>query len=131
MVCVTGTDGKLFPLGGNMRLKAIQHLGMKEIPDTWITMADEWTEEQRREFIIKDNLPGGEWDWDTLVNEWDQDKLEEWGLEMPNFESSEVDISDKITESFKIEISCNDESEQEKTYNYLIEKGYNCRLLSL
>ena len=52
IVCVTDVDGKIFPLGGNMRFKALQELKYKEIPDNWIQMADEWTEEQRREFVI-------------------------------------------------------------------------------
>ena len=59
MICVTDVDGKLYPLGGNMRLRAIKDLGMKEIPKSWVSMADEWTEEQRREFIIKDNASLG------------------------------------------------------------------------
>jgi DNA modification methylase len=83
MVCVTDTDGKLFPLGGNMRLRAIQDLRMKEIPDTWVVIADEWSEEQRREFTIKDNVGFGEWDWDQLANEWDAGLLDAWGLDLP------------------------------------------------
>ena len=77
IVCVTDVDGKLYPLGGNMRLKALQELGYKEIPDNWVQMADEWTEEQRREFVIKDNVGFGEWDWEELANAWDSEKLEE------------------------------------------------------
>ena len=64
MVCVTDVDGKLFPLGGNMRLKALQELKYKEIPDEWVMLADEWTEEKRQEFVIKDNVGFGEWDWE-------------------------------------------------------------------
>ena len=86
IVCVTDTDGKLYPLGGNMRLKALQELGYKEIPDDWVQMADEWTEEQRREFVIKDNVGFGEWDWEELANEWDSEKLEDWGLDLPGFD---------------------------------------------
>lgn len=85
IVCVTDVDGKLYPLGGNMRLKALQELGYKEIPDNWILLADEWTEEQRREFIIKDNIGFGEWNWEELANSWDSEKLEEWGLDLPDF----------------------------------------------
>jgi ParB-like chromosome segregation protein Spo0J len=85
MVCVTDIDGKLFPLGGNMRLRAIQELGMKEIPDTWVTLADDWTEEKRKEFTIKDNASFGEWDWDALANEWDSDQLSDWGMDVPVF----------------------------------------------
>ena len=82
MVCVTDVDGKIYPLGGNMRLRAIQQLGMKEIPDTWVAMADDWTEEKRKEFTIKDNVGFGEWNWDELANEWDSELLEDWGLDV-------------------------------------------------
>lgn len=85
MVCVTDVDGKLYPLGGNMRLKALQEIGMKDIPDTWVVLADEWTQEQRNEFVIKDNVGFGEWDWDQLANEWDVEQLDEWGLDVPDF----------------------------------------------
>ena len=85
MVCVTDIDGKLFPLGGNMRLRAIQELGMKEIPDTWVTLADDWTEEKRKEFTIKDNASFGEWDWESLANEWDSEQLSDWSLNIPSF----------------------------------------------
>ena len=86
MVCVTDTDGKLYPLGGNMRLKALQELKYKEIPDEWVMLADEWSEEKRKEFTIKDNVSFGEFDWDTLANEWDEILLDKWGLDLPNFE---------------------------------------------
>ena len=65
-------------LGGNMRLKACKEAGLKEVP---IIMANELTKEQQKEFIVKDNVGFGEWDWDILANEWDIDKLEEWGLD--------------------------------------------------
>ena len=90
MVCVTDTDGKLYPLGGNMRLKALQELKYKEIPDTWIMLADEWSEEKRNRFTISDNVSFGDWDWDTLANEWNVEELTEWGLDIPNFEIDEV-----------------------------------------
>jgi DNA modification methylase len=86
IVCVTDIDGKIFPLGGNMRLKALQEIGFKEIPDSWVVLADEWTEEKRKEFVIKDNVGFGEWDWDDLGNNWDAEQLTEWGLDIPNFE---------------------------------------------
>ena len=86
IVCVTDTDGKMYPLGGNMRLRALKELNYKEIPDNWVQLADEWTEEQRRQFVIKDNVGFGEWDWDILANEWDNEQLIEWGLDVPNWE---------------------------------------------
>ena len=96
IVCVTDTvDGKLYPLGGNMRLKAIKELGYKEIPDTWITLADDWTVEQRNEFTIRDNVGYGEWDWEELNAEWDADLLSDWGLDVPTQkELNEQDLFD-------------------------------------
>jgi site-specific DNA-methyltransferase (adenine-specific) len=83
LVVFTDKDGKYIVLGGNMRLKACNEIGLKEIP---IIIADEWNEEQRNEFLIKDNVGFGEWDWDDLSNEWDTEKLEEWGLDIPNYD---------------------------------------------
>jgi hypothetical protein len=70
-------------LGGNMRFNALKHLGYKELPAEWVKEANELTEEQKQEFIVKDNVGFGEWDWDILANEWDTEKLEEWGLDLP------------------------------------------------
>ena len=100
IVCVTDTDGKLYPLGGNMRLRALQELKYKDIPDAWVTLADDWTAEQRNEFTIKDNVSYGEFDWDTLANEWDAEKLTEWGLDIPNFDG--VGLSDEFGEAFSL-----------------------------
>ena len=75
-------DGENMVLGGNMRLKALTELGMTEIPDNWVKQAADLTPEQVKEFIVKDNVGFGEWDWDLLANEWDQDQLEEWGVDM-------------------------------------------------
>jgi ParB-like chromosome segregation protein Spo0J len=75
-------------LGGNMRYKACKEAGMKEIP---VIVAD-LNEDQQREFLIKDNTSGGEWDWDMLANEWDSEELQNWGLDIPNF-APDVDYS--------------------------------------
>jgi site-specific DNA-methyltransferase (adenine-specific) len=66
-------------LGGNMRYKACKEAGLKEIP----VIITDLTEDQQREFLIKDNVSGGEWDWDLLANEWDADELQDWGLDLP------------------------------------------------
>jgi len=68
-------------LGGNMRFKACKEAGLKEIP---VIIANELTSDQEREFLIKDNVSGGEWDW-NLLNDWDKDELDEWGLDVPNW----------------------------------------------
>jgi len=83
LVCFTDTDGKLVVLGGNMRLKAAKECGLKELP---VIIADDWTEEQRAQFLIKDNVGFGEWNWDELQADWDVQILEEWGLDIPDFE---------------------------------------------
>ena len=74
-------------LGGNMRFKACKEAGLKEVP---VIVADNLTEEQQREFLIKDNTSGGEWDFEVLANEWDVEQLDEWGLDIPAFETDEV-----------------------------------------
>jgi DNA modification methylase len=69
-------------LGGNMRLKACIHAGLKEVP---IIKVSDLTEQEQKQFIIKDNVSGGEWDWNMLANEWDAEELDAWGLDVPDF----------------------------------------------
>jgi hypothetical protein len=64
-------------LGGNMRLKAIKEAGYKDIA---VQIVD-WSEDQQKEFIVKDNASFGEWNWDDLANNWDEEKLVEWGVD--------------------------------------------------
>lgn len=82
-------------LGGNMRFKACKEAGLKEIP---VIVADNLTEEQQREFLIKDNTSGGEWDFEVLANEWDNEQLEDWGLDLVGFD---ID-SDEFGEDFSL-----------------------------
>jgi DNA modification methylase len=90
LVCYTEGEHYIV-LGGNMRLKALSDIGAKEIP---IILADEWTEEQRAQFLIKDNVGFGEWDWNALANEWDADKLTEWGLDLPPMDAIELEAEE-------------------------------------
>ena len=82
-----------------MRYKACKEAGIKEIP---VIIADNLTEEQEREFLIKDNVSGGEWDWETLANEWDKEELEEWWLDVqfetvePEAEEDEFEVDEGI-----------------------------------
>ena len=73
-------------LGGNMRLRALQDLGFTDLDDSWVKYANDLTEEEKKRFIIADNVAFGEWDWETLANDWDVADLEAWGLEIPNFD---------------------------------------------
>lgn len=119
-------------LGGNMRLKACKEAGIKEVP---IIIADNLTEEQQREFLIKDNVSGGEWDFEMLANEWDVEQLEDWGLDVPKFdinnETEQKDLSDDLKETFEVIISCKDERHQEQVYNKMIADGFDVRVLTL
>ena len=85
-------DKDLVVLGGNMRLKAGQEAGLKDI---WIDQID-WSEKKQREFAIKDNSGYGDWDWDELANSWDVDDLNDWGLDLPPmFDDPEQDLNDE------------------------------------
>jgi DNA modification methylase len=79
-------NADMIVLGGNMRLKACKEAGLKEVS---IIFADDLTEDEQKQFIIKDNVGFGEWDWEQLANEWDADNLQDWGLDIPDFEIKE------------------------------------------
>jgi len=128
LVVFTDVDGKYVVLGGNMRLKACKEIGLKEIP---IIIADEWTEEQKNEFLIKDNVGFGEWDWDSLANEWDVEKLEDWGLDLPIL-MNEPSLDELIGEeknkpaSMKITFKTVEQlQEAENDIQELIERKFN------
>jgi hypothetical protein len=96
---VVNTD--MIVLGGNMRLKAMKEAGWKEAP---IQIVD-WDEQKQKEFIVKDNVGFGEWDWDNLANSWDEQELNDWGLNIPNWslghdinsmDDSELDLTEEF-----------------------------------
>lgn len=119
-------DEYMIVLGGNMRLKACIEAGLKRVP---IIKASMLTADQQKEFIIKDNVGYGEWDWDILANQWDEHLLNDWGLEVPVFEPSvEPEPEESPVDLFLVELTFNDEESRQKAYTELIEKGYNVRL---
>jgi len=77
-------------LGGNMRFKAAKEAGLKEIP---VKIVD-WDEDKQRQFIIKDNVSGGDWDWDIIANEWDAEELEAWGLDLPEHTNLDKEVEE-------------------------------------
>jgi len=79
-------DEDMTVLGGNMRLKACREAGLKEV---YIDIAKGWSDIQKQQFIIKDNVGFGEWDWDLLANEWDTDSLKSWGMNIPKWEDAD------------------------------------------
>ena len=133
-------------LGGNMRYLALCRLRDEgvdgftdDIPDEWVKQDTTLSAAEKREFVIKDNQQRGRNDWDALANEWDDEELRKWDVDMDwfnedveNLEPGDMpDLSDKIQNEFKIEISCDDEQQQQDLYNKLIEEGYECRILTL
>lgn len=89
---VVDNDGVI--LGGNMRYRALKKLGWTDIPDEWVKRADDLTEEQKRRFIVEDNVGFGEWDFDLLANEWNDVPLDDWGVDIPTFDDEQVDLND-------------------------------------
>lgn len=74
-------------LGGNMRLKACIEAGLKDVPVKIASLS----EQQKKEFIVKDNVSFGEWDWDDLANNWNVEELTEWGLDIPAFNNNDIE----------------------------------------
>jgi ParB-like chromosome segregation protein Spo0J len=91
-------DENMVVLGGNMRLKALQKAGLKEIT---IDIAEGWTEEQKKQFIIKDNVGFGQWDWDVLANTYDLEELNSWGLDLEGFDYNESDFDEDFSLNIK------------------------------
>jgi len=121
-------NNEMIVLGGNMRLKACIEAGLKEV---YILKADDLTEEQQKEFIVKDNVGFGEWDWDILANKWDTEKLENWGLILPVF-MDEPSYEDLIGEeknkpaTMKITFKTIEQlQEAENDIQELIDRKYN------
>lgn len=119
--------------GGNMRYKALIDLGYTEVPEEWVRLANDFTKKELNEFIIKDNVGFGEWDYEMLANEWEDIDLESWGVDLP----TTIDSEDKDRKSvnlekrYIIEISCMDEQQQEEFYNTLSLEGYLCKVITL
>jgi hypothetical protein len=99
-------------LGGNMRLKACKEAGLDKVP---VIKASNLTEEQQKEFIIKDNVGFGEWDWNDLANNWEAEQIQEWGLDIPgfdevSFENKNKELSlDDIVDSMTINLKYTEE----------------------
>lgn len=121
-------DENMIVLGGNMRLKALKEAGIKE---TYVDIAEGWTDEQKKEFIIKDNVGFGEWDWDILANEWNIDELENWGLDVPKINDyEEIEPSGyDLQQKWFLNIEFETEEDCEKWYNSLMEEGLICKIV--
>jgi len=92
-------DKDFMVLGGNMRLEALKHLETEgfKINDSYFMSAENLTEDEKKQFIIKDNIPFGDWDWNILANEWDQQQLTDWGLNVIDYH----EVNDLNPDEFK------------------------------
>ena len=108
-------DENMIVLGGNMRLRALKSAGIFEVP---IDQVFDWSEEEKREFIIKDNLSFGEWDWDILANEWNNELLGEWGMDIPYTEDDVEEMQNPMNEQSEKPFA----TELDSQSNYLILK---------
>jgi len=120
-------------VGGHFRVRELKKLGHKEVDCVIVDL----NEADEKELNIRLNANTGAWDWDELANNWDAKDLEDWGLDGFPFDTDVCvsdgikDISNEIKSDFKIEITVKSESEQQKIYEELTERGIQCHLLTL
>lgn len=128
LVVIKHSDGYVV-LGGNMRLRALQEDGVKDV--SCIVVPENMPADKLRKIVISDNSTFGEWDNDMLANEWDADELNDWGVDLPADPKEQEDLSDEIKYDYKVEITCSCEEEQQRLYEDLVAQGYTCRILTL
>jgi len=83
-------------IGGNMRFRALQDLGKKEVPNSWIKKASELTDDQKKRFVITDNASFGEWEWEAIKADWDLDFVADWGVDIPEFGNDNQEEKENI-----------------------------------
>ena len=131
--CIVYPHGDKFViLGGNLRYTGAKANKDKDVP--CIVMPEDTPVEKLKEIVVKDNSSFGAWDYDALANEWDDLPLQDWGVpawEEEKEPAEKKDLSDQIDYEYKLEITCENEAEQEKMYNELKERGFECRILTL
>lgn len=124
---VIDKDGTV--LGGNMRLQAAQLAGLEEVP----VYVREWDEEKDGQFIIKDNVSFGEWDWDELGNTWNPQELAEWGLDVWQPEDDKVkEIKEEeynFGENWFLSIEFENEKQTNEWYNKLMSEGLKVKIV--
>lgn len=134
-ILVIEYGSKYVIIGGNMRFRAMQDLGIKQAPCKIIPAGTDV--EKLKAYTIKDNAGFGDWDWDDLANEWADEPLSDWGVDVWETEEEqseakeEKDLSDQLDTSFRVEVTCINEAEQELIYNELTNRGFVCKILTL
>jgi len=119
-------DNQLIVICGNMRLKAIKELGIKDVQ---VKILPQHTSvEKLRAYAIKDNIGYGEHDWDVLANEWDAAELEAWGLDIPGFDGEgELEQDDQGDEFTRLEVECKDPEQLNDLMDELHSRGFNVK----
>lgn len=112
-------------LGGNMRLRACKAAGLKEVP---VIHADILTEEEQKEFILRDNVSTGTWDIKNLREYWDIEKLKNWGINLTLENPRSVGLRE-LPVSYSILVTCTSEREQKKIFDNLKLRGFSCKLI--
>ena len=110
-------------LGGNMRLRAMQESGWTEVPVIQVT---DWSEDKKREFIAKDNIGYGEWNWEVLANEWDVVELEEWGLDVPKIDET-TEIDEQEADPTVLEVKADSLEQLDDLADELKGRGFNVK----
>ena len=95
-------------IGGNMRFRALQHLGYTEIPETWVKRAEDLTEEEKKRFIVADNIQLGDWDWEVLSNLWNEDDLIDWGLTLEGAKDADPEVQEEQRTIEEMELKFNE-----------------------
>lgn len=128
-------NGEYIIMGGNLRYEGAKKNGLDAVPVH--ILPEDMDVDKLKEIVLKDNGSFGEWDFDALANEWDDQPLADWGIDVkwdvPKVveEKEKSDLSDEIDVRYCVEITCVSEREQEMMYNELIGRGLECRILTL
>lgn len=130
-------NGRYVVIGGNRRLEAQRALKRKEVPI--IALPENTPVDKLRRIALLDNESTGQTDWNKLAKEWDKEEIKAWNIETPKGWASDKkvssneqkDLSDTFSNSYRVEVICNDEMQQEEIYNEMTERGYVCRVLTL
>lgn len=124
IICSDRT-GKLVIIAGNQRLRAAGMAGLSEVP---VVTIHGLSEEREREITIRDNVELGEWDFDLLANDWDVEDLQNWGVDVLKKNDDIKDLSEELNfNDYVVEIKCQNEEEQEKLFNEMTQRGYECK----
>jgi ParB-like chromosome segregation protein Spo0J len=129
-IVIPHKDKTFVTIGGNKRFSAAKDLKYKKL--LCIVLPANTSIEKLQAITIKDNVSAGEWDYDALRLDWDEEQLKSWGLDMPELIDEDIDddiLSDEIKEEYKIELSFKSEELRQKSYNKLLPQNYDCRLI--